>query len=491
MQVTKTPRKAKPAPVAPAAVTTRDDVTTPLRRARATTNVPKNTGAASWSRWVDVLAPRGPLALLEPHDVDAEVARLQARGVAMQVIGQSQQGRPIHAAVVGHGPVHLTVMAAAHADEPVGTLTCLQLIERLALDPSCAALASCVTLHVVPCANPDGAVKNAPWLSSWGTPRALEAYFTHVSRDLAAADVEFGFPTAPHGNARVENQALAHFFDAARDAAVGDAQAGIAGHTSLHSMFLGGGALFLVTADGVREPNNPHSEKLRFLLDESARAGLALHDKDRMGQKGFFRIGAGLQTAPTAEAMSAFFGGGGFALNSMQYVAKHGACPFAIVSEIPLVYDARISSNAPAGISRAAEEERFARALLTMAQGVRTLAASAKIADGTLGNRLAAIESTASASLNDLSRYGDMPATEGNIVENDLNLLRREATLLAAIADGNPAIAQRFSAVVEAITTGFALKFPSLEVQVRLQIAAVLASVQGSVFAPLPATTLP
>jgi Zinc carboxypeptidase len=463
---------------------------------------------AQWSAWIAALAPRAPQTFLDDADLAARMEALKARGVDVRVIGSSKEGRPIHAGTVGHGPVVISVMAAAHPDEPTGSLTALHLLEQLGTDPRFAALLERITLHIVPCANPDGVARNAPWFSSWqksgGAPPDLLTYFRHVARDLPADDVEFGFPETrgPHadGDARPENRALASWLDG-----IGR----VDHHASLHSMFLGGGALFLVTADELQA----HAAQLRFLLGEADAVALPLHDKDRMGQKGFFRLGAGLQTAPTAEAMREFFAGTktaeNFKLNSMQYAQKHTAAPLALVSEIPLVYDARISSMKPAGHTRAQEEERFADGLLQMVARVRDVVdglrahsedphVAAAVLD--LDKRLASAETAAGAQKKDLARYGDAPATEGNVVENDLNLLRREATLLATLsrhlgatkgstvgqkAHAEPVL-ERLAELVEEIQARFRLRFPPVEVQMRLQIAAVLAGALGEAPPPPP-----
>lgn len=453
-------------------------VTTPTTNANAslTQTAPAASHAASmagWGAWVAALAPRGPVHFLEPHDVEAAMLSLQERGVDVSQIGSSREGRAIYAGKVGHGPIVLSVMAAAHPDEPTGTLTALHLLERLGTDKRFAPLLDKITLHVVPQANPDGAARNAPWFSSWKSEAPdLAAYFRHVARDLPKDDVEFGFADTPPAAVRPENAALGAWL-----AGIG----AIDHHASLHSMFLGGGALFLVTSADLQ----PHKGTLRFLLGEADAVGMPLHDKDRMGQKGFFRIGPGLQTAPTAEAMRAFFAGQpsaqSFLLNSMQSVAKNNACPFSLVSEIPLVYDPRISSMAPTGTSRVEAETKLADGLLEMADRVGALA------EGLPGiqERLTSMRNAAIAQKSDLARWGDAPATEGVLVENDLNLLRREATFLAAIDSERPGTAaDALAAIIDQIRDGFDLRFPPIEVQMRLQIASVLAGALGT---PAPA----
>jgi hypothetical protein len=488
---------SQPSDIKPASAPTVDANATGTKAAPSLTATgPAVAHAASWSSWIAALAPKGPLAFLTPAQVESAMLKLRDRGVDVVTIGKSQEGRAMYAGTVGHGPTVITVMAAAHPDEPTGTLTGLHLLEKLGLDKRFAPLLDRMTLHVVPCANPDGAARNAGWFSSWTSTPDLRAYFMHVARDLPAADVEFGFPESKTDTARPEDAALAGWLD---DVGHSDH------HASLHSMFLGGGALFLVTAQDLE----PRKGTLRFLLGEADATAMPLHDKDRMGQKGFFRIGPGLQTAPTAQAMRAFFANSSsttaqaFKLNSMQYAAKNLSCPFALVSEIPLVYDPRISSMKPAGVSRASEEQRFANALLQMADRVQSVVdttAAHDVSDAAkrglddVRARLTSVRNAAHAQLADLARYGTQEATEGILVENDLNLVRREATLLAGLArhldgtpDAAPVLAQ-LDDLVTALRTRFTLRFPPIEVQMRLQIASVLAGALGQA-APTPTST--
>jgi hypothetical protein len=358
----------------------------------------------------------------------------------------------------------------------------------------------------VPQANPDGSAKNERWFSSWspssgrsaraGSPAAvrLAEYFRWVHRDSPKDDVEFGFPDRPGGEARPENAAIAGWFD----------RLGRIDHyVSLHSMFLGGGALFLVRAPDL-EASAP---RLRFLLDETKANGLPLHDKDRFGQKGFHRICAGLMTAPTAEEMSAFFQSGKqsevashFKLNSMQYVERYAGCPLAFVSEIPLSYDPRLASMKPVEHTRAEEERRLAAGLtevldegeaLARRMGALALEPAGMLEAGIsrLGAELRSGRAQAAALLGDLERYKDAPATEGNVLETKLLLLRRRAGIYAhaiAVLEAAPppraaelvALAAelegKLNGVLARIGSEFDLRYPTLETQVRLQVAALL-----------------
>ncbi len=444
--------------------------------------LPSERGIA---RFLGALSPKtNAVKLLAPDQVEAKIDALAKAGVKVETIGHSREGRPLYALSVGKGPKNVVAMAGAHPDEPVGTVTCLHLAQRLATDPRLAALCEQATFHFVPMANPDGSAANASWLPSWGPRPDLGAYLSQVRRDVPKDDVEFGFPSDPSQAVRPENAAIAGWFDR-----IGK----IDHYVSLHSMFIGGGALFLLMGDLEGEIG-----KVRFVQDRIAAKGLPLHDKDRFGQKGFHRLGPGLMTAPTKDEMAAFFAAGGasaqaaqFKLNSMQYVTQRNDCPLAFVSEIPLCYDKRISSMTPIDRSRVDEELRFASAL----EGVYAEAAGWSAALAEAGVPAAEVEAfeasmnTGRAATNamrgDLARYGDAPATEGNVLENDLNILRRRAalaarglTLLESAPRPNAARATLQGVVddtIRSIRSDFALRHPSLEAQVDLQTACVLA----------------
>jgi hypothetical protein len=268
-------------------------------------------------------------------------------------------------------------------------------------------------------------------------------------------------------------------------------------------MFLGGGALYLVTSSDLAA----QAGKLRFLVDQTVAQRLGLHDKDRFGQKGFSRIGPGLHTAPTAEAMRAFFAAGkqgevsqSFKLNSMQYVQRNNGCPLALVTEMPLCLDRRLSSTVKLAHSRAEEELRFAQGLderLDEAQGwaseIRGLSSDEAGAErlARFEKRLHAARATVAAQRADLARYGDARATEGDAVETALNLRRRRAAFIAMALEalegstGAEGVALRakleraLDGELEAISTEFQLTHPSLEAQVQGQLAALLAALHS------------
>jgi len=227
-----------------------------------------------------------------------------------ETIGHSEQGRPIEAFVLGDGPKRVSLVAGAHADEPIGPITLRQLQEPM---PG-------FTFYIVPDVNPDGAERNRTWFGAWPD---LASYRTHRFREPPGRDVEFGYPEM-----RPENRAVAKFLRAHGPFDL---------HMSLHGMGEADGALLLIDKHWV-----DRTVELRAAYAESLRAaGLPLLDWDRKGEKGFSYIGPGFWTTPESVAMRAFFAddpemAAKFHLNSMEFVRSLGGDPLCLVTEIPL-----------------------------------------------------------------------------------------------------------------------------------------------------------
>ncbi|MEM8600370.1 MAG: M14 family zinc carboxypeptidase, partial [Bacteroidota bacterium] len=267
------------------------------------------------------------------------------------VIGQSEQGRPIAGVTLGHGPRTVTLVAGAHADEPVGPETLRTLIlETLAArdwgaaDGGFADLFARFTFKIVPHVNPDAEAVNQPWIAAWPD---LGAFLRHRLREQPGRDIEFGYPVL-----RSENRAVSRFLFG---------YAPIALHASLHGMAFSEGALLLIE----RHWAEAHPDRLATLqrgyLDAArALADLAPHDQDRSGDKGFRYLGPGFWTTPEGTAMRAYFLREGdpetaakFFLSSMElariagYDARRQAAPLCLVTELPLWRIDRDPANPP------------------------------------------------------------------------------------------------------------------------------------------------
>ncbi len=94
-----------------------------------------------------------------------------------EIIGHSEEGRPIEAAVLGTGARRISLIAGSHSDEPVGPETLRTLIiEGLARREALRELFRRYTFLVVPQVNPDGEARNRPWRDEWPS---IPAYLKH------------------------------------------------------------------------------------------------------------------------------------------------------------------------------------------------------------------------------------------------------------------------------------------------------------------------
>src|SRR5260370_39402062 len=78
-------------------------------------------------------------------------------------IGRSREGRDIVAHRLGRGPLHLSLIAGCHADEPVGPAMLRRLAAHLESLPEEAPWLAAASWWIVPHANPDGEERNRAW----------------------------------------------------------------------------------------------------------------------------------------------------------------------------------------------------------------------------------------------------------------------------------------------------------------------------------------
>lgn len=265
-----------------------------------------------------------------------------------QRLGASRGGRPLWGYRFGTGPIHLSLIAGCHADEPVGPAMLDHLTGWLATQADDAPVKVRASWFLVPHSNPDGEAANAEWTRATvpatdhrGEPDRgydLEAYRAGVVRELPGDDMEFGFPRLKPGlplatsdpEARPENQAIAAFLKQGAPFSL---------HGSFHGMAFANGPWFLLDAAWV-ERTKALRDRLRARV---AAMGLRVHDIDRQGEKGFHRIDLGFTTRPDSRAMAQHFRRLGdpataalFRPSSMETVRSFGGDPLTLVSEMPL-----------------------------------------------------------------------------------------------------------------------------------------------------------
>ena len=274
-----------------------------------------------------------------------------------EIIGESEGGRPIVGVRLGIGPRVATLVAGAHADEPVGpeTLRALVLEGLAARDWGAEGggledLLQRWTLRIIPHVNPDAEARNRPWIDAWDAPpdphgegrdlARLRAFLLGRRREPPGGDVEFGYSgrlgDADLAPLRVENATAEAFLFAGRPPSV---------HLSLHGMGYSEGALLLVSEGWL----DARTELLRAgFLDAAAAIGLRPHDHDRQGDKGFVYAGPGAWSTPRGAAMRDHFlalgdaeTAGRFHLSSMERASAAARAagapePLSVVTELPL-----------------------------------------------------------------------------------------------------------------------------------------------------------
>lgn len=419
-----------------------------------------------------------------------------APAVTLDHIGDSREGRPICAFTMGDGPIGVTVKGNAHADEPAGVVTALLLIRLLNEVPAWQNLRDRFRFHIVPSSNPDGLHRNRDWVAH---PFEFRRYFLNVYRDLPKDDVEFGYTESSNASdlhVRPENVACARFFDDA---------APIGAHLSLHSIVFTGGAWFLVAA----EPDvAAHESSLSLISHACEEEGLPLHDEDRGGQKGFFRIRRGFHSTPTVEGMRAFFQHSGnrelvsdFRISSMQYVMKNCSARFAAVSELPYAYDRSLANMATTEMPRAELEIRrgdeLNDVLNAFSEIVHEYDQVEMTPDGEfwleyyhsyLSYRRAGLE----ALTKDLDRYSGKMAALRDLFDANLAKLRHSVfnaaalyrlsreTLVPVDEARSRVLLADLDARIADMNRRFNFQSVSLETQVRLQLSTVLAGLNSA-----------
>ncbi|MBB4632944.1 M14 family zinc carboxypeptidase [Sphingosinicella soli] len=125
--------------------------------------------------------------------IDAEVRRITGilgSEARTQRLGRSRSERPIDLVSIGRGPNAVLLVGAPHANEPIGLLTILRLMERLAHDRALRQDGG-FSFHFIPAIDIDGVALNEGWLEA---PRTPDHYLRHFFRPAFADQPEYSFP---------------------------------------------------------------------------------------------------------------------------------------------------------------------------------------------------------------------------------------------------------------------------------------------------------
>ncbi len=243
--------------------------------------------------------------------------------VQFEHLGESEEGHPLIGLQMGIGKRHVSLMAGAHADEPVGPATLRLLCEQLIKNSSAFKdLLETYKLFIIPHINPDGEARNQPWIEKWPDPYAM---ILHRIRELPGRDIEFGYP-----DMRVENKAASTWWQQ---------HAPFEMHINLHGMSVSEGALLLIDKNSIQQTADLQQQFQTYIRN----TGFGFHDHDRGGEKGFTRIDTGLATTPESQKMREHFESlndpataSSFHQNSMEFIRSLGGEPISLVTEFPL-----------------------------------------------------------------------------------------------------------------------------------------------------------
>jgi len=238
-------------------------------------------------------------------------------------IGSSEAGVPILGFTFGKGDIITSLIAGAHADEPVGPNTLYRLILEIMGHPErFQELFGRFRLMIIPHVNPDGDAANASWITRWPE---LTPFLAGMKREPPGRDVEFGYPAM-----RPENRAAVGFWER---------EAPVHLHFSLHGMQFSEGYLLLINDEWEERTRGWRRNFDRMMRDE----GLRPHDHDRGGEKGFNYMGPGFTSTPKGTAMREFFLDKGdpetaalFHSSSMEYHIGRNREALCMVTEFPL-----------------------------------------------------------------------------------------------------------------------------------------------------------
>jgi gas vesicle protein len=106
----------------------------------------------------------------------------------LQILGKSDEGHEILGARLGEGEDNALIFGFPHPNEPIGSLSCLELIKIIQKD---SGLKKRFTWHIVPCADPDGAKMNEGWFKG---SFSIKNYARSFFRQQPSKQLDWTFP---------------------------------------------------------------------------------------------------------------------------------------------------------------------------------------------------------------------------------------------------------------------------------------------------------
>lgn len=245
--------------------------------------------------------------------------------------GKSRNGRPILCAKVGHGPKVVCVTGGAHSDEPVGSVTCQELVRMLVTHADFAPLLQTHTFLVHPMLDPDGAAINEKW-----TRQAFDyrSFLLHGFRNNhPSEDCEHGVPLQATQTARPEISAFLKN--------VSNVDGNFVCYFTLHTTHRLGGSLFVVTSKDL----SPVFQ--RYIAKMCDAEGVPVTCLDLRGEDGMLLLEPGFIVAPRVSDLAKKYADredilAQIKMTTYEYMETVKGAPVSIISELPSVIDARL-----------------------------------------------------------------------------------------------------------------------------------------------------
>ncbi|MFF8593459.1 M14 family zinc carboxypeptidase [Streptomyces sp. NPDC015220] len=266
---------------------------------------------------------------------------------ALEEVGVSRAGRPLHLLSVGHARRAVLVVAGAHANEPTGGATLLALVRRVVGE---RRLRADTSWHFLLCADPDGASLHVS-----PAPRSLLDYHLGFFRPAGPEQPEWSPSVLPPDRLPPETRALTGVVDALRPYL----------QVSLHGTDLGGSWVQLTRdVPGLAEPFGKSAAELRIPVETGA-----------CDAAGWPVSGPGVRVMPPPGADPAYPSLPDDARHSTWYHAHRYGGLTAVV-EVPMWASDLVDDPAPHP-APAAATRRLAARLLRDAREVETVLADA------------------------------------------------------------------------------------------------------------------
>jgi murein tripeptide amidase MpaA len=124
---------------------------------------------------------------LRLDELNKEVRKLCSSDEILN-LGLSEEKNKIIGAKLGNGKENALIFGAPHANEPIGCLTCLELIKIIKLNKN---LQKKYTWYIIPCSDPDGIKLNESWFKG---KFSIEKYVRGYYRSPPILQSEWSFP---------------------------------------------------------------------------------------------------------------------------------------------------------------------------------------------------------------------------------------------------------------------------------------------------------